>query len=167
MENKNDPPRGLCLYVVVMGGAAEAFVRALDLGGDKMPLGIVHGFDASLRFETYPVDPWSGDAKAGAALEQAAHKLDALVLTDAYTAGTHYSSSAVERLCRALQPARVGVPTVVYGGPALAMEWQTLTGVAPAFVCDPTPENAVPAARAIAKAGLRALRRSEPPPSVR
>lgn len=167
MTNPSDPSRVLRLRVVVMGGASEMFVGALDLTDGVMPLGMLHGFDASLSFETFPVDPWSGDGKAGAALEKAAHQLDALVVTDAYAEGTHYSSSAVERLCRALQPARVVVPTVVFGGPALAMEWQTLTGVAPAFVCDPTPANALPAARALAKAGLRALNRSEPPPSMR
>ena len=167
MTTNEEPSRELRLHIVVMGGASEAFVNALDLTDGVMHIGLVHGFDASLLFETFPVDPWSGDGKAGAALERAAHKLDALVVTDAYTEGTHYSSSAVERLCRALQPARVVVPTVVFGGPALAMEWQTLTGVAPAFVCDPTPANALPAARALAKAALRALKRSEPPPSVR
>jgi len=161
------PSRDLRLMVVIMGGASDSFVRALHLTGDTMPLGVVHGFDLSMTFEAYSVDPWSGDAKAGVALEQAAHKLDALVLTDALTPGTHYSSSAVERLCRALQPARVVLPTVIYGGPALAMEWQTLSGVAPVMVCDPTPEHALPAVKALAKAALRALRRSEPPPSVR
>lgn len=159
--------RDLRLRVVVMGGASEAFVGALGLEGNEMPLGPVHDFDLSLVFDTYPVDPWSGDGSAGAALERAAHQLDALVLTDALTPGTHYSSSAVERLCRALQPARVVVPTVIYGGPALAMEWQTLSGVAPVLVCDPTPENAKSAVKAVAKGALRALRRSEPPPSVR
>lgn len=167
MTENQQPSRELRLRVVVMGGASDAFVGALGLTGGEMHLGVVHGFDASVLFDTFPVDPWSGDGSAGVALERAAHALDALVLTDALSAGTHYSSSAVERLCRALQPTRVVVPTVVYGGPALAMEWQTLSGVAPVMVCEPTPENALPAARAIAKAALRALKRSEPPPSVR
>jgi hypothetical protein len=167
MATELDESRQLRLRVVVMGGASEQFISALSLKDGEMPLGQVHGFDATVVFESYPVDPWSGDGSAGAALEKAAHRLDALVLTDALTEGTHYSSSAVERLCRALQPARVGAPAVIYGGPALAMEWQTLTGVAPLLVCDPTPENAVQAARAVAKGALRALRRSEPPPSVR
>lgn len=162
-----EPARALRLRVVVMGGASEVFVGALSLVNGEMPLGVVHDFELSLAFETYGVDPWSGDGKAGGELERAAHQLDALVLTDALSAGTHYSSSAVERLCRALQPARVVVPTVIYGGPALAMEWQSLTGIAPVHVCDPTPDNALPAARAAAKAALRALKRSEPPPSVR
>ena len=167
MPENQGQPRELRLRVVVMGGASEVFVNALGLTANEMRLGVVHDFEASLLFETFPVDPWSGDGHAGAELEQAAHKVDALVLTDALTEGTHYSSSALERLLRALQPARVGVPTVVFGGPALAMEWQSLTGVVPALVSDPTPENAVPVARAIAKAALRALRKSEPPPSVR
>lgn len=167
MTSNEQPSRELRLRVVVMGGASDAFVAALGLEKNEMPLGLVHDFELSLVFETFAVDPWSGDGSAGAALDKAAHQLDALVLTDALSAGTHYSSSAVERLCRALQPARVVLPTVVYGGPALAMEWQTLSGVAPVLVCDPTPENALPAAKALAKAALRALRRSEPPPSVR
>jgi hypothetical protein len=155
------------MSVIVMGGASEAFVRALSLAANEMRLGVVHDFDASLVFETYPVDPWSGDGVAGKHLEQSAHKVDALVLTDTLSEGTHYSSSALERLLRALQPARVGVPTVVFGGPALAMEWQSLAGVVPAMVAEPTPDNALPIARAVAKAALRALRKSEPPPSVR
>ncbi|MCC6897876.1 MAG: hypothetical protein IT377_02815 [Polyangiaceae bacterium] len=165
---ETDPgARDLCLRVVVMGGASEAFLAALKLQGDRLPLGRVHDFELSLRFEAFGVDPWAGEGAGGAALERAAHQLDALVLTDALSPGTHYSSSAVERLCRALQPARVVLPTVIYGGPALAMEWQSLTGVVPVMVCDPLPENALSAAKALAKAALRALRKSEPPPSVR
>ena len=167
MTGQETGTKELSLLVVVMGGASGAFIEALHLTGSELPLGLVHDFDAKVVFETYPVDPWSGPGDAGARLEQAAHKLAALVLTDALQEGTHYSSAALERLCRALQPARVGVPTVIWGGPALIMEWQSLTGVAPAFVCEPTLENALPAARAAAKAALRGLRRSEPPPSVR
>jgi hypothetical protein len=167
MSEHGEPSRQLCLRVVVMGGASDAFLSALGLSDNRLHLGMVHGFDASVVFEPFGVDPWGGDGKDGAALERAAHALDALVLTDAFTSGTHYSSSAVERLCRALQPARVVLPTVIYGGPALAMEWQTLAGVAPVHVCEPKAENALGAARAVAKAALKALRRSEPPPSVR
>jgi hypothetical protein len=167
MASEEDASRQLRLRVVVMGGASEQFLAALNLTDGEMHLGMVHGFDASVSFEAYPVDPWAGDGSAGAELVKAAHQLDALVLTDALTEGTHYSSSAVERLCRALQPARVGAPTVIYGGPALAMEWQSLSGIAPVFVCEPSPENALQAARAVAKGALRALRHSEPPPSVR
>lgn len=167
MGSTDEPTRDLRLRVVVMGGASDEFVRALNLSGNQLHLGTVHDFDLSMSFDTFGVDPWAGDASAGAELDRAAHQLDALVLTDALTPGTHYSSSAVERLCRALQPARVVSPAVVFGGPALAMEWQTLTGVAPVLVVDPTSDNALPAVRALAKAALRALRRSEPPPSVR
>lgn len=168
MASDEQSQRELRLRVVVMGGASDAFLGALELTNGEMPLGLVHDFQASLVFESYPtVDPWAGDGAQGKALEQAAHRLDVLILTDALSEGAHYSSSAVERLCRLLHPARVVVPTVIFGGPALAMEWQSLTGVAPVMVCDPTPENAKAAARAAAKAGLRALRRSEPPPSVR
>ena len=167
MTETDRGPRDLCLRVVVMGGASAVFVGALAQGADPLRLGTVHDFELSMRFETFGVDPWAGEGAAGAALERAAHRLDALVLTDALAAGTHYSSSAVERLCRALQPARVVVPTVIYGGPALAMEWQTLTGVTPVLICEPQPDNAMPAVKALAKAALRALRKSEPPPSVR
>jgi hypothetical protein len=167
MSSSDETARDLRLRVVVMGGASDQFVRALNLSGNDLPLGRVHEFDLSMCFETFGVDPWAGDASAGPALDRAAHQLDALVLTDALTPGTHYSSSAVERLCRALQPARVVLPAVVFGGPALAMEWQSLTGVAPVLVVEPTEANAMPAVKALAKAALRALRRSEPPPSVR
>jgi len=167
MASEVDASRQLRLRVVVMGGASEQFLAALNLKDGEMHLGMVHGFDASVVFEAYPVNPWGGDGSAGAELEKAAHRLDALVLTDALTEGTHYSSSAVERLCRALQPARVSAPTVIFGGPALAMEWQSLSGIAPVFVCEPSPENALRAAREVAKGALKALRHSEPPPSVR
>lgn len=167
MTAQDTGTKELRLRVVVMGGASKAFIEALHLTDDVMPLGIVHDFDASLVFETYPVDPWASGDDAGARLEQAAHKLDALILTDALEEGTHYSSAALERLFRALHPARVGVPAVIWGGPALIMEWQSLTGVSPVFTCDPTPDNVLPAARAAAKGALRALRRSEPPPAVR
>ena len=163
MVKLDEEARALKLTVLVMGGASEAFLEALSLEAGEMHLGACQGYATTIAFEAYPVDPWSGDGAAGARLGQSIPAADALVLTDALTQGTHYSSSAVERLERILGP-RKGIPTGIYGGPALAMEWETLTGKPPACVMDPTADNARPVVKAVAAAALRTLRKSEPPP---
>ncbi len=153
----------ISLRVAVMGGASELFVGALGLDGSEMHLGAFQGFATTIAFDAYPVNPWANDGAQGKALEQSVPQLDALVLTDALSEGTHYSSTAVERLERTLGP-RKGIPTAIFGGPALSMEWETLVGKAPVCVTDPVAENARQVVKAVAAAALRTLRRSEPPP---
>ena len=72
MSSSDETARDLRLRVVVMGGASDQFVRALNLSGNDLPLGRVHEFDLSMCFETFGVDPWAGDASAGPALDRAA-----------------------------------------------------------------------------------------------
>jgi hypothetical protein len=93
--------------------------------------------------------------------------MDALVLTDALAEGTHYSSAVVERLSRMLAVKRV--PTAIFGGPALAQEWATLSGAEPVFVGDPTPDNVMPAMKGVVKVLLKALSptgKTLPPPDI-
>jgi hypothetical protein len=151
------------LRVAVMGGASELFVSALGLNQGEMHLGAFQGFATTIAFDTFPVNPWKDDGAQGKLLEQSVPQLDALVLTDALTEGTHYSSTAVERLERALGP-RKAIPTAIFGGPALSMEWETLVGKAPACVVEPIADNARQVVKALAAVALRSLRRSEPPP---
>jgi hypothetical protein len=63
-----------------------------------------------------------------------------------------------------MHPGKIAVPTAIFGGPALAQEWKSLSGIAPVFVGDPTPDHAMPAVRALAKVLLRSGMRSTPPP---
>ena len=90
--------------------------------------------------------------------------LDALVLTDDFSAGSHYSSSGVERLSKVLAPLKLRVPSAVFGGPALAEEWQSLSGAPVLQVTDPRSDDAMSIVKALVKALLRSNLRSTPPP---
>jgi hypothetical protein len=85
-------------------------------------------------------------------------------LTDALSEGTHYSSTAVERLSRLLTPVKISVPAAIFGGPALAQEWETLSGFAPVVTANPESDNALPTVKALAKVLLRSQMKSTPPP---
>lgn len=156
----------LRMEIIVVGGASELFVSALALTDGELRLHETQGWKPRFVFEAFPVDPWSGGGERGAALQKLVPYLDALVLTDALLEGTHYSSTAVERLSRALKPVKIGIPTAIFGGPALAEEWTTLSGFAPIWVGDPTADNAMTAVKGLAKVLLRAQMKSTPPPPV-
>jgi|SoiMethySBSTD1v2_1073268.scaffolds.fasta_scaffold07146_5 hypothetical protein len=159
----------LLLSVLVVGGASAAFLSGLPLRDGELRLGKVQEWTPRLRFEGFSVDPWSGDGSEGARLESLLPQVDALVLTDALAEGTHYSSAAVERLSRALGPVKLRVPAAIFGGPALAQEWTTLSGAQPVFVGEPTPENVMPAVKGVLKVLLKTLSptgKTIPPPDV-
>jgi hypothetical protein len=154
----------LTFRIVVVGAESDAFTGALPLQGGELPAGEVQGWRPHFTFDTFPLDPWAADAEPGHALEKLVPYIDALVLTDAFVKGTHYSSEAVERLSRTLSPGKLRVPAAVYGGPALAQEWETLSGQPPLAVVDPEPANAMAIIKALAKALLRSKMKSTPPP---
>jgi len=154
----------LVYRVLVMGGASEAFVNALSLENGELKLGEVQAWKPRFTFDTFPLDPWAGDGAHGKRLEQLAGYVDAVVLTDALAEGSHYSSSAVERLHRILGPTKSRIPAVIFGGPALVQEWETLSGAAPVAAVEPQPEHAVSAVKALVKHLLRGGIRSTPPP---
>jgi hypothetical protein len=154
----------LVYRVLVMGGASEMFVSGLPLEDGELRLAEVQAWKPRFSFDTFPLDPWAGDGAQGKKLEQMAHYADALVLTDALAEGTHYSSSAVERLSRALGPTKIHIPTAIFGGPALVQEWQSLTGSAPVAAVAPQSDQALSAVKALVKHVLRGRIRSTPPP---
>jgi hypothetical protein len=156
----------LRIEVVVFGGASALFIEQLALTEGELRLGEVHGWHPRFAFEPFPVDPWSGGAAAGARLEVLVPYIDALVLTDALQEGRHYSSTAVERLSRVMKPVKIGVPTAVFGGPALAQEWETLSGHQAVMVVEPTAENAMVVVKGLARVLLRSRMKSTPPPPL-
>ncbi len=164
MPTLDSDHRAIELRVVVLGGASEGLLDKLPLREGSLELGALQGWHPTMVFRRFGVDPWSGDGTTGRDLEAYLPYADALVLTDGLAGGEHYSSTAVERLCRALGPTQRSIPAAVYGLRALAEEWQSLSGVAPVAVLDPTPENAQPVVKAVAAALLRSRLRSIPPP---
>jgi len=164
MPTIDDETRELLFQVLVMGGASPVFVDALELEKGELHTAVVQGWHPRFHFEAFPLDPWAGDGASGKALERLVPYVDALVLTDALATGTHYSAAAVERLGRTLGPGKLHVPSVVFGGRALAEEWQTLSNTAPVLAVESKPEQAYSAFKALAKVLLRSRMRSTPPP---
>ncbi len=164
MPTIDEETRELLFQVVVMGGASPLFVDALELEDGELRTGPVQGWQPRFHFEAFPLDPWAADGASGKSLERLVPYVDALVLTDALASGTHYSAAAVERLGRTLGPGKLHVPSVVFGGRALAEEWQTLSGAAPVLVVESKPDQAYAAFKALAKVLLRSRMRSTPPP---
>jgi hypothetical protein len=154
----------ILFQVAVLGGTSETFVEQLELRNRVLELGEVQGYRPRLTFATFPADPWGGGGQAGSDLERLVPYLDAVVLTDAFSEGTHYSSTALERLVRVLSPGKVRLPAAVYGGPALTEEWRSLSGADPVFSSEPKPDQALPLVKALAKALLRSQMKSQPPP---
>jgi hypothetical protein len=150
--------------VAVIGSVGERLTSLLKLNNGELELGQVQGYKSRFVFQMFPDDPWQAEGAAGQQLEQLVPMLDALVLTDDFTTGTHYSSSAVERLAKVLSPIKLRVPSAVFGGPALAEEWQSLSGAPVLAQADPRGDDAVPIVKALAKALLRSSFRSTPPP---
>lgn len=156
--------RDLVVRVAVIGGASEVFTASLPLQDSELALGEVQGWHTRFLFTSFPLDPWAGDGVSGAELERLLPYVDGLVLTDALVEGTHYSSSAMEHLSRALGPVKIGIPTVIFGGPALTQEWETLSGRKAVGVVEPTGENATGAVKTLARVILRSHMKSTPPP---
>ena len=150
--------------IAVIGGASERFMEPLNLKEATLELAEVRGYRPRFRFETFPHDPWADDGASGRALEELVPYLDALVLTDGFDAGTHYSSSAVERLRRLLIPGKIGLPTAIFGGPALQQEWESLSGVPAVYVGGLAHEQVMPALKALVRTLLGSSMRSTPPP---
>ena len=157
----------LLLTIVVLGGASTQFLGGLALTDGELRLGEVQGWHPRIQFHAFGVDPWA-NAQEAARLEQIAPAIDGLVLTDALSEGTHFSSAAIERLSRLLGPVKLGIPVAIFGGPALAQEWSTLTGIPPVHVADPVPEQVMPTFKALVKVLLKVqpTGKTIPPPSV-
>jgi hypothetical protein len=150
--------------VAVIGGVGQRFLDLLKLSNNELSLGVVAGYKTGLTFQVFPDDPWAGEGAAGAELEKLVPALDALVLTDDFAAGCHYSSTAVERLAKVLAPLKLRIPSAVFGGPALTEEWQSLSGAPVVELSDPASDDAMPIVKALTRALLRSNIRSTPPP---
>jgi hypothetical protein len=164
MANLDSEQQKLVFHVAVIGGVSQRFVELLNLSNGELELGEVKGYRPKLAFRVFSDDPWAGDGKEGTALEEFMPSVDALVLTDAFEEGKHYSSSAVERLAKLLAPVKLRLPSGIFGGPALAEEWQSLTGVPPVHVADPRGDDALSVVKGLARVLLRSGIRSTPPP---
>lgn len=151
--------------IAVIGGVAERFVEPLKLTRGELELAAVAGYRPRFVFKPFAADPWAIDAE-GRALEELVPTLDALVLTDDFAAGCNFSSTAVERLCKVLGPLKLHIPAAVFGGPALAEEWQSLSGAPLVAHVDPSADHAQTVLKALVKALLRSNIRSTPPPPV-
>lgn len=161
MTRRDEGKREVEFSVVVFGGATDTFFGALPLKDGALPLGQVQGWATRVTFHPFGVDPWA-DAAEGERLMALLSSADGLLLTDAPEQGRHYVSSALERLERAMHLTRPNMPTVVFGGVALAEEWASLTGVKPLFACEPTADHAMSAVKALARSLFRPS--SRPPP---
>jgi hypothetical protein len=150
--------------IAVIGTAGQRLLELLPLKEGELELPTVAGYQPRFVFKQFADDPWAGAGDDGTALEQLVPALDALILSDDFSAGTHYSSSGVERLSKVLAPLKLRVPSAVFGGPALAEEWQSLSGAPVLHVADPRGEDAMSIVKALAKSLLRSNLRSTPPP---
>lgn len=150
--------------IAVIGGASDRFVAPLNLKDGALELSEVQGYRPRFSIQTFPHDPWAGDGEPGKALEELVPYVDALVLTDGFDPGTHYSSSAIEKLCSVLMPGKIRVPTAIFGGPALVQEWESLSGVPAVYVGEPDESHALPAMKALVRSLLGSSMRSTPPP---
>ena len=164
MATLDDAHHQLELQITVVGGASEFFVSALPLQDGKLQLHELQGWKPTLSFQSFPTDPWAGDGARGAELVSLLPHTDGLVLTDALGQGQHYSSTAMERLSRAMKPGLIATPVVIFGCHALEEEWTTLAGVAPVRVAEPTADSAMALVKALCAVLLRSRLRSIPPP---
>ena len=151
--------------IAVIGSAGLRLVEALKLTNGELELAAVGGYKSRFVFQQFADDPWAGEGADGQAIEALVPALDALVLSDDFAAGSHYSSTAVEKLSKVLAPLKLHVPSAIFGGPALAEEWQSLSGTPAVAHVDPTADNAQTVVKALVKALLRSSIRSTPPPA--
>lgn len=153
--------------VAVIGSVGHRLLERLKADGGIVELPPVAGYRSRFAFRVFADDPWAGDASDGAALEQWVPSLDALVLTDDFAAGSHYSSAAIEKLSKVLAPIKLRIPSAVFGGPALAEDWGSISGAPVLTQVAPSTDDATSVLKALAKALLRSnLRSTPPPPSV-
>jgi hypothetical protein len=152
--------------IAVIGGVGERFVEPLKLTNGELELGTVAGYRPRFVFQMFAADPWAGEGLDGRALEELVPALDALVLSDDFAAGSNFSSTAVERLSKVLAPLKLRIPSAIFGGPALAEEWSSLSGAPAVAHVEPSSENAQTVVKALVKALLRSNIRSTPPPPV-
>lgn len=164
MASVDSEQHEVVFQVAVIGSVGERLTALLKLNNGELELGQLQGYKSRFVFQMFPDDPWQAEGGAGQQLEQLVPMLDALVLTDDFTIGTHYSSSAVERLAKVLSPIKLRLPSAVFGGPALAEEWQSLSGAPVLAQADPRGDDAVLIVKALARALLRSNFRSTPPP---
>lgn len=160
MSEVNEGSHAIDLCVVVLGSASDLFLDSLtnvERQGDavSMHLGSMQGWKPTLRFYGFGHDPWAGDGAEGERLSALVPKMDALVLTDGQ--GHGYSDTAIERLARTLKPAKIGVPSAVFGSAVLAQEWATQANRAPVHQAEPEATHAMAVVKAIAKPMLKAL----------
>lgn len=164
MSEVHEGSHAIDLHVVVMGSATDTFLASLqnaerDAGGVRMRLGAVQGWTPTLHFHGFGHDPWAGDGAGGQRLEALVPKMDALILTDGE--GHGYSSNAVERLARTLKPAKIAVPSAVFGSAVLAQEWASQANRPVGHQAEPEPANAMSVVKAVAKPMLKAMQAKE------
>jgi hypothetical protein len=150
--------------IAVIGGVGQRFLELINAKDGELELPTVAGYQPRFLFQVFPDDPWAGAGADAASLEQLVPNLDALVLTDDFAAGSNYSAAGVERLAKTLAPLKLHVPSAVFGGPALAEEWGSLSGVPVLHVTDPRGDDGLSIVKALVKALLRSNIRSTPPP---
>ncbi len=154
MARMDPDTHDLHLQVIVFGAATEDFLGALGHPDGIWRLGEFKGWKPVIRFDGFPADPWA-DPAAGDALEALIPRMDGLVLTDDFSTGKHYAGRAVEQLARTLRPGKIACPAVVFGGGALAQEWETLSAAKLVLATEPSAAHAQAAVRALAKEMLR------------
>ena len=153
--------------VAVIGSVGNRLLQLLKVQDGELSLGSVAGYVPRLLFQVFADDPWSGDGGDGARLEELVPTLDAIVFTDDFAEGFHYSSAAVERIAKTLNPLKLRIPSAVFGGPALAEDWSSLSGAPVLAQVDPKSSDAASILKALVKALLRSnIRSSVPPPVV-
>src|SRR6187402_2331004 len=86
--------------IAVIGTAGQRLLELLPLKEGELELPTVAGYQPRFVFKQFADDPWAGGGEDGAALEQLVPTLDALILSDDFSTGSHYSSSGVERLSK-------------------------------------------------------------------
>ncbi len=148
--------------VAVIGSVGRRLVESLSADNGVVELPPVAGYRSRFFFRLFPDDPWS--TGEGEALEQLVSTLDALVLTDDFADGCHYSSSAIEKLSQVLMPIKHRIPCAVYGGPALAEDWSSVSGTTVLLQVAPNGDGAMGVLKALARALMRSNFRSTPPP---
>lgn len=152
--------------VAVIGSVGNRLLELLKVQDGELSLGAVAGYKPRLLFQVFADEPWAGDSGDGARFEELVPTLDAIVFTDDFAAGSHYSSAAIERIAKTLSPIKLRVPSAVFGGPALAEDWSSLSGAPVLAQVDPKSDDAPSILKALVKALLRSNIRSTPPPPV-
>src|SRR5688500_8900440 len=110
-----DPEQHQVVFrIAVIGGVGQRFLELINAKDGELELPAVAGYNPRFIFQVFPDDPWAGDGTDAAPLEQLVPNLDALVLTDDFAAGTHYSAAGVERLSKVLAPLKLRIPSAVF-----------------------------------------------------